>query len=1004
MTAYAIATAALAVAVLLRWLLDPLLGDGLPLVTLFGAVAIAVWAGGWGPAVVATLIGYFACAYLFIAPRGSLGLGDFQHVVGLAAYLFTCLLIVGIGEMMRAAQRRAGERGELLRVTLGSIGDAVIATDTEGQVTYVNAVAESLTGWTQREAIGRPLVEVFRIVGEQTRQPLESPATRALREGAVVGLTNHTLLIAKDGAERSIDDSAAPIRNDRGRVSGCVLIFRDISERRRWEKDEAARLLAARQLASIVESSDDAIVGKTLDGIIRSWNAAAERMFGHTAAQAVGRHISLIIPPERIAEEEQIIASLKAGRRVDHFETIRMRSDGQKLLVSLTISPIKDAAGNVVGASKIARDVTRQRQAEERELRLLAEAAAANAKFRAFFDQGALFAGIMDVDGTIVEPNRLSWEGCGYRKDTIVGKPFWEGPWWTPSPALAERVKAGSAEAATGRTFRAELPYYAADGSERVVDLIILPIKEDTGRVLFLAPTGTDITDRKRAEAEREKFVTLVENSTDFIGICDLRGVPIYVNPAGLKLVGLEGMEQAGRTHVGDFFFPEDRARVLDDFLPSVVENGHGELEIRFRHFQTGEALWMAYKVLKLTSAAGEPIAFATVSQDVTERRRLEDSLRRLAADLSRADRRKDEFLATLSHELRNPLTPLCNMVEILKRSGDAAMLPKALDTMERQLGQLVRLVDDLLDLNRITHNRITLRKEDVDLASVIDQAVQATLPLAESAGHDLQVVLPLQPIRLDADPVRLIQVFGNLINNSCKYTGPGGKIRVMAARQGSEAVVTVKDTGTGIPPDKLESIFDMFTQVDGSRERAQGGLGIGLTLVKRLVQMHGGSVEAISEGEGKGSEFVVRLPINLEAAASAVPGDTPVPAPAHARRILVVDDNQDAAATLAALLQMGGNEVVIAHDGAEALETAEAHRPDAVLLDIGLPSLNGYEVCRRIRQQPWGRDIAIIALTGWGQAEARRNSHEAGFDGHLVKPVDYAALVALLDSLAGAR
>jgi CheY-like chemotaxis protein len=251
---------------------------------------------------------------------------------------------------------------------------------------------------------------------------------------------------------------------------------------------------------------------------------------------------------------------------------------------------------------------------------------------------------------------------------------------------------------------------------------------------------------------------------------------------------------------------------------------------------------------------------------------------------------------------------------------------------------------------------------------------------------------------------VRLIQVFGNLINNSCKYTRPGGKIRVIAARQGSQAVVTVKDTGTGIPPDKLESIFDMFTQVDGSRERAQGGLGIGLTLVKRLVQMHGGSVDAISEGDGKGSEFVVRLPIDLEGAASAIPGDPPMPAPAHARRILVVDDNQDAAATLATLLQISGNEVVIAHDGAKALETAETHRPDVVLLDIGLPTLDGYEVCRRIRQQPWGRDIAIVALTGWGQADVRRNSHDAGFDGHLVKPVDYVALVALLDSLAGTR
>ena len=862
---YAIALTALAAAVLLRSLLDPLMGDSLPLVTLFGAVAAAVSLSGYRPAILVTILGYLACHYLFIEPRGTFSF-DTPNAVGLIAYLFTCSLIIVIGEAMRTARARATARGELLRVTLGSIGDAVITTDTEGRVTYMNEVAQALTGWTHDQAIGQPLERVFRIINEDTRETVENPATRALRQGVVVGLANHTLLVGRDGVERPIDDSAAPIKDEAGSVSGCVLIFRDISERRRWEQDETNRLIGARTLASIVESSDDAIISKSLEGIIQSWNVAAERLFGYTAADAIGRHISLVIPQDRLAEEDQIIASLKAGQRIDHFETERVRRDGQRIQISLTVSPIMDDAGTVVGASKIVRDVSQ----------------------------------------------------------------------------------------------------------------------------------------RKRAESERQKFVTLVENSTDFIGICDLNAVPIFVNRAGLQMIGLESLEQARNVRVRDFFFPEDQARIMDEFFPGVLEKGHGEIDIRFRHFKTGQALWMAYKVLKLADETGQTVAIATVSQDVTERRRLEDDLRKLATDLSEVDRRKNEFLATLAHELRNPLAPLSNVLEVLKRHHTQdETLRLGFDTMERQLAQLVRLVDDLLDLNRITHNRIELRRSQVELGSVIRQAIQASQPLAEAAGHQIEVIPSPDPIHLHADPVRLTQVFGNLLNNSCKYTMPGGKIQVRTERSGDQAVITVEDTGIGIPSDKLDSIFDMFTQVDRALERSQGGLGIGLTLVKRLVELHGGSAEARSAGEGQGSEFMVRLPIAMGAATTAVSAPSPAEAATLPRRILIVDDNEDSAESLALLLEMTGHETHTAHDGETAIKEAERLRPHVMFLDIGLPALNGHEVCRRLRQQPWGREMVLIALTGWGQPEDRRRSEEAGFDGHLVKPVNHSHLAALLDSLA---
>jgi PAS domain S-box-containing protein len=990
--------AALIAAVLLRWLLDPVMGNSLQVVTMFGAVAVAIWIAGYQAACLVAVVGYVACSYLFIEPRGRLVHNELSHIAGLIAYLFTCSIIVGIGEAMRAAQRRASQRGELLAVTLSSIGDAVITTDVQGHITSLNLAAEKLTGWSQLEASGQPLAQVFRIVNESTRQPVESPVTRALREGVVVGLANHTILIQKHGGELPIDDSAAPIREENGQISGCVLIFRDVSSQRGQERDKETQLLTAQLLASIVQSSDDAIISKSLDGTIQTWNSAAERLFGYSAAQAVGRHISLVIPPERLAEEDHIIARLKAGQRIDHFDTVRVRSDGQKVLVSLTISPIRDGAGRVVGASKIARDVTSQRQAEEREKGLLAEAADASTKFRAFFDQGALFAGIVDVDGQLIEVNRLACEACGYTREQAIGKPFWSGPWWAPSSHLVERMKAAFEQARAGEIFREELPYFVSNGSERAAEVTILPIKDETGRVLFLAPTGIDITDRKRAESDRQKFVTLAESSTDFIGMCDLNGTPFYVNRAGLELIGLDSIEQASRTLVRDFFFPEDQSRIMEDFFPSVLRRGHGEIDVRFRNFRTGEARWMAYKVLTITDAADRPVALATVSQDVTERRRLEDNLRTLAANLSDADRRKDEFLATLAHELRNPLAPIRNALQILALTADPTEAENARTLMERQLEQMVRLVDDLLDVSRISRGRLELRRESVSLARVLKSAIETSRPWIDRMGHELKLDLPAEDIVVDADLVRLAQVFSNLLNNSSKYMDRGGQIWLTVRREGSNALVSVKDAGIGIAADHLPHIFEMFSQVRGALERSQGGLGIGLSLVKRLVEMHDGQIEAKSAGLSQGAEFVVRLPLKLTVSTAAgAPEDGGAASHKSSHRILIVDDNRDAANSLSMLLQFMGNTTRTAYDGEAGVQAAADFRPAVILLDIGLPKLNGIEACRQIRAQPWGKDIVLIAVTGWGQDEDRRLTFEAGFDQHLVKPVDPKDLMKLL-------
>ena len=775
------------------------------------------------------------------------------------------------------AKEALGKQSEWLRIVLSSIGDAVIATDVGGRVTFMNGVAESLTGWALAEAVGRPLLEVFRIVNEQTRQPVENPVLRALRDGVVVGLANHTVLIARNGRERPIDDSAAPMRGADGEPLGAVLVFRDVSERKRAGEAQA-------RLAAIVESSEDAIVSKTLEGIIRSWNAGAERLFGYSAREAIGRPITLIVPPERLDEERSILEKLGRGERIEHFETIRLSKDGRRLDISLTVSPILDDAGQVIGASKIARDVTQRKQAEqalrESEARYrqaaaeAAQAAQANAKFRAFFEQGTNFAGVLALDGTVVEANRLCLEACGFTRDEVLGKPFWACGWWNRSAALMDMVRAASLQAAGGRVVRTESSYFVASGAERVVDLILAPVTDETGRVLFVAATGTDVTDRKQ----------------------------------------------------------------------------------------------------------------------------MEDALRE-------SDRKKDDFIALLAHELRNPLAPIRNGLQVMRLAGgDIKAVAQARAMMDRQLSHMVRLIDDLMDVSRISRNKMELRRERVLLADVVGSAVEAARPVIEAAGHELVVSLPPGPVFLDADLTRLAQVFGNLLTNSAKYTERGGRIRLAAERRAGEVVVTVVDNGIGIPPEALPRIFDMFSQVDRSIERNTGGLGIGLALVKGLVEMHGGTVSAESPGLDQGSTFEVRLPVMEGRPAPAGSGLLDEGRRGPKRRVLVVDDNRDGAASMALMLQLLGDEVCTAHDGEEGVAAAEAFRPQVILMDVGMPRMNGLDAARRIREQPWGKGVIIIALTGWGQPGDRERSQEAGCDGHLVKPVNLPDLEKLLGELQGNR
>ena len=447
---------------------------------------------------------------------------------------------------------------------------------------------------------------------------------------------------------------------------------------------------------------------------------------------------------------------------------------------------------------------------------------------------------------------------------------------------------------------------------------------------------------------------------------------------------------------------PDDRERVIGRIEQTMQNREEYQDEYRVI-WPDGSLHWIAASGRRVYGADGQPLYCDGVTLDLTERRQMEESLRRQAEALREADRRNDDFLATLAHELRNPLAPLRNAVQILAlRGDDSAVVAQTNELMDRQIQQMVRLVDDLLEVSRIGRGKISLQKAPVDLAEVVATAVETSRPLIDSHRHKLTVMLPDRPVRVEADAARLAQVLSNLLNNAAKYTEDGGRIELIAQQTPKEAVLRVRDNGVGIAPEILPQLFDMFMQVESSTDRSQGGLGIGLTLVRRLVEMHGGKIEARSAGLGKGSEFLVRLPALAEPAPESAqnpPEASSASSAKGARRMLVVDDNVDSAESMALVLRLQGHEVRLAYDGQSALEEAQSFRPEVMFLDLDLPKMDGYEVARRLRLEPAMRYMTLVAMTGYGQEEDRQRTKEAGFQLHLVKPVDFNKVEELLSS-----
>ena len=598
--------------------------------------------------------------------------------------------------------------------------------------------------------------------------------------------------------------------------------------------------------------------------------------------------------------------------------------------------------------------------------------------YRMLIEQMQQGAVTLSIDGTIAFCNPRLAELLSIPATLLTGSKLEQHVALADRPWLRTLLRDGQVGTAQGETHLER-----ADGLPVPVYLTVSTLDNGSGAPLCVLVT--DLTDAK--------FEDLYEHAPDMMCSVDAAtGLILQCNETLSLVLGYPKQQILGKPEL-DIYTPACRERALSNFQKFQVTGQVLDDELKLLG-KDGLELHVSLSASAIRDSKGRIVRSRSVMRDITDRKKAEEALRD-------ADRRKDEFLAILAHELRNPLAPIRSAVEVLRsRPEKDPQVTWGSEVIDRQLNQLTRLVDDLLDVSRITRNKIELRRERVPLVSLVQGAVEACHPLIESRGHRLDIALPQAPLWLYADAARITQVLGNLINNAAKYTPGGGQIRIAAAAEGGNARISVRDNGIGIAPELQTRIFNMFVQAEAARDRSQGGLGIGLTLVKNLVEMHGGSARVESAGRGQGSEFILELPL-APAATSAPPPLPEQPATAsRPRRVLVVDDNRDAADALTILLRIWGHDVETATSGAEAIRLAEQANPEIILMDLGMPIMNGYEAAQRILERPGRAQIMLIALTGWGQEADRHRTQAAGFQHHLTKPVNVEQLQKLITAL----
>jgi len=872
-----------------------------------------------------------------------------------------------------------------LAAIIEASGDLIATSTPAGEVDYMNRAGRTLLGIGAAESLFQTRIEHYHPAWAY-RRVIDEGLPIALAEGHWLG---DNAMLRRDGSEVPVSQLIIGHRDSAtGEVEFISTICRDLSER--FEAERALRRLQEEQ-ALILDHMPAFILFKDTKNRVLRANAVAARDLGLRKDQIEGRSMTELLPEDADHFYRNDLAVISSGQPIFGIEESYQSPSGVGW-TRTDLVPLTDDAGQVTRILVMAADVTERKQAE---------------------------AALERIRDQLAEGQRIahlgSWEYIAATQTTIWSdeqkRIFGLNP-AEPSPDYAallrhhihpddapELDRRFQAVLANRIPFENENRIVLPDGTIRWIYNKAQPYFDETGHLLRYVGVALDITARKQAEesvrASEERYRRLHESLRDGFVEVDMTGRIIDSNKQYRRMLGYTAAELSELTYKD---LTPERWHSFEEAIvrERIIPHGYSEVYEKEYRRRDGTVFPVELRTVLLRDAAGNPSGMWAIVRDITERKRAEEALQE-------ADRRKDEFLATLAHELRNPLAPIRNGLTLLRQAGgDGASAESVRAMMERQVDHLVQLVDDLLEVSRITRDKIELRKARIVLSDVLGQALETSQPLIQAGAHRVTVTLPEEPLRLEADPSRLVQIFSNLLNNAAKYTDAGGQISITVERQGSEVAVSVRDTGIGIPAEMLPKVFDLFAQVDRTLGRAQGGLGIGLALVRRLVEMHGGRVDVHSDGAGQGSEFLVRLPLAAETTVEieSSTGSRSASAGILAGRLLVVDDSRDAADTLVLLLQSSGAKVEVAYDGPTALKAIAEFQPFAVLLDLGMPGMDGYEVAHRIRELPGGPEITLIALTGWGQDEDRRRTREAGFDHHLVKPVNFRHLQTLLRSL----
>jgi PAS domain S-box-containing protein len=882
-------------------------------------------------------------------------------------------------ERLRASEARRRLALDAAELGTWNMVPATRAIQTDARFRAIFGTTEEWTDYFQALAIIHPddLPAVKEAITTATR--LEDPTPYAVEYRIVHPDGSLRWVFAKG---RSTIEGAGPTRQVVS-LDGTVA---DITDRKRGE--DALRASENRS-RTILDSITDGFFALDRDWRYTYMNPAGERSIDCTPGYLIGKCFWDEYPGTIGSEFERFYRRVAASRI---SESLTAHYPDLDRWYEITAYPAPE------GLSVYFRDVTERRQVEQE-----------RQQFAALVDTSSDFIGVAGLDQRGIYLNRAGEELIGLSPGKVTSISmldcFPESEHCRIIGLIADSE--GVDHVVVDTWFR-----HLKTGQLIPVSWSFLRLRDASGNISGYATVTRDLTERFKAEellraSEERRRLALDAaelgmwhvDPANRVTKTDARYRAIF----GTTKEWTDYLEAVAVIH------PDDQPAVLEAVAAATRLENPVPYAIEFRIVHPdGSLRWVLANGRSSFEGAGPTrrvTSFDGTVADITDRKRGEEERERLVARLQEQDQRKDEFLATLAHELRNPLAPIRNGLQIMRLvPGNADATERIRSMMERQVGQMVHLIDDLLDLSRISRGKIDLRKERIELASAVAQAVETSRPSFAQADHELLIEIPPGAIYVDADLTRLTQVFSNLLNNAAKFTERGGRVRLAVQLVGADAVISVTDNGIGIPTHMLAHVFEMFTQVDGNLERSQGGLGIGLSIVQRLVQMHGGSVEARSDGPGNGSEFVVRLPIALSLVVDQPAKEANPVHPTVPLRILIADDNLDSAASLAMLLTLEGSETQTAHDGLEALEVAATFRPDVILLDIGMPRLNGYEVCRRIRQQPWGKNMVVIALTGWGQDEDKRRSLAAGVDSHLVKPVDHAALKKLLSGVTATR